>query len=78
MPRKAVKKAPKKSSPGSWGVKKRKPDSATIQNQLAAATKLRSLADMTEREIRALEKLYGCPVIRPARAPGATRRRAAR
>jgi len=35
--------------------------------QLAVSTKLRTLADMTEREIKALERQYGCPVIRPAR-----------
>ena len=33
--------------------------------ELARATKLRTLFDMSEREIRALEKHYGCPVIRP-------------
>ena len=32
---------------------------------LRQATKLRTLHDMTEREIRALERYYGCPVIRP-------------
>jgi hypothetical protein len=40
---------------------------------LREATKLRTLIDMTEREIRALERYYGCSVIRPARA-GAPRR----
>jgi hypothetical protein len=44
--------------------------------QLAISTKLRTLADMSEREIRALERYYKCPVIRPEvrnrrrRAPG--------
>jgi hypothetical protein len=33
--------------------------------QLALNTKLRTLADMTEREIKALERQYGCRVIRP-------------
>lgn len=28
----------------------------------------RTLADMTEAEIRALEREYGCPVIRPTKA----------
>lgn len=42
--------------------------------QLAAATKLRTLRDMTEPEIQALERFYGCRVIRP----GARVRRARR
>lgn len=33
---------------------------------LAAATKFRRLADMSEREIRALEREYGAKIIRPA------------
>lgn len=33
--------------------------------QLVAATKLRTLRDMTEPEIQALERFYGCRVIRP-------------
>jgi hypothetical protein len=41
--------------------------------QLAINTKLRTLADMTEREIKALERQYGCRVIRPERT-GRTRR----
>lgn len=40
---------------------------------LATATKLRTLWDMSEREIRALERLYGCPVIRPERPRRARR-----
>lgn len=46
--------------------------------QIAAATRLRTLVDMTEREIRALERFYGCPIIRPertSRTGRATRRR---
>jgi len=39
---------------------------------MARMTKLRTLADMNEAEIRALEQQYGCPVIRPQR----TKRRA--
>jgi len=35
--------------------------------QFAQATRLRTLSDMSEREIRALERFYGCPVIRPTR-----------
>jgi hypothetical protein len=34
---------------------------------LREATKLRTLRDMSEREIRALERFYGCAVIRPPR-----------
>ena len=41
--------------------------------QLAIKTKLRTLRDMTEREIRDLERHYGCRVIRPER-PRRTRR----
>lgn len=37
--------------------------------QLAESTKLRTLQDMSEREIRALERQYGCTVIRPAVRP---------
>lgn len=37
--------------------------------QLVISTKLRTLRDMTEREIRDLERHYGCPVIRPERGP---------
>lgn len=44
---------------------------------LASATKLRTLWDMSEREIRALERLYGCPVIRPDRAERPRRARRA-
>lgn len=40
--------------------------------ELARTTKLRTLRDMSEDEIRALERLYGCRVIRPK-----TRRRTA-
>lgn len=43
---------------------------------LATATKLRTLRDMPEREIKALEKLYGCPIIRPE-GRNARRRRVA-
>jgi len=39
-----------------------------------AALRVRTLADMTEDEICALEVEYGCPVIRPK---GRRRRRAA-
>lgn len=42
--------------------------------QLAQNTKLRTLADMTEREIRKLEQHYGCPVIRPERVRPRRRR----
>jgi len=35
--------------------------------QLAIQTRLRTLADMTEPEIQALEAHYGCRVIRPRR-----------
>jgi hypothetical protein len=35
--------------------------------ELARATRLRTLNDMSEREIQALEREYGCPVIRPQR-----------
>jgi hypothetical protein len=41
---------------------------------LRAATKLRTLADMSEREIRALERFYGCAVKRPEKAPRRARR----
>ena len=41
---------------------------------LREATKLRTLVDMTEREIRALERCYGCRVIRPEKAPRRARR----
>lgn len=44
--------------------------------EMARLTKLRTLADMSEKEIRALEKFYGCPVIRPLRVKK-TRRSAA-
>ncbi len=33
---------------------------------LVKFTKLRTLADMSEREIKGLEREYGCPVQRPA------------
>lgn len=36
--------------------------------ELARATKLRTLWDMSEREIRALERFYDCPIIRPQRS----------
>lgn len=45
--------------------------------QLAASTKLRTLHDMTEPEIQALERHYGCRVIRP-KAPRRRGRPAAR
>lgn len=42
-----------------------------------APLRCRTLADMTEDEIRALERYYGCPVIRPKkrrrRAPESNR-----
>jgi len=42
---------------------------------LREATKLRTLRDMTEREIRALERYYGCHVIRPDRLSARRARR---
>jgi len=36
--------------------------------QLAIKTKLRTLRDMTEPEIKSLERYYGCRVIRPGRS----------
>jgi hypothetical protein len=35
--------------------------------EIAQRTKLRTLADMSETEIRALEKLYGAKIIRPSK-----------
>jgi hypothetical protein len=42
---------------------------------LAAATKLRCLADMSEREIRALEREYGATIVRPVAPTAANNRR---
>jgi hypothetical protein len=69
MPRKKV------GSPDvDWGFKG--PSNRTLDEYtaLAAATKLRTLRDMSEREIRALERFYGCRVIRPADRPRRARR----
>ena len=42
--------------------------------EMVKRTKLRTLLDMSEREIRALERQYGCPIIRPTkRRRGSTR-----
>jgi hypothetical protein len=49
--------------------------SARALAELVRNTKLRTLHDMSEREIRALERFYGCPVIRPARLPKSSRQR---
>lgn len=45
--------------------------------ELARTTKLRTLLDMSEREICELERFYGCPVIRPKRTRRPTGRTAA-
>ena len=39
--------------------------SPALLADIAVRTKLRTLADMSEREIKALEKYYGCPIQRP-------------
>lgn len=51
--------------------------SAQALAELVRTTKLRTLRDMSEREIRALERLYGCPVIRPSTKLPRQRNRAA-
>ena len=36
------------------------------------AFRVRTLADMSEKEIKALEQQYGCPVQRPTKMKGTT------
>jgi len=68
----------KKALSQAWGFDGNQPYEMTHAAfvEMARATKLRTLLDMSEREIRALEQLYGCPVIRPQRPRNAHRRRA--
>lgn len=42
--------------------------------ELRRVTKLRTLADMSEAEIRELERQFGCPVARPAASRKKARR----
>ena len=59
-----------------WGYYGKHPAQSRSQEEftsLARATKLRTLWDMSEREIRALERLYGCAVKRPDRPKRARR-----
>jgi hypothetical protein len=51
-----------------WGFKGPRDRTSDEYQLLARATKLRTLLDMSEREIRDLERFYGCRVIRPKRA----------
>lgn len=51
-----------------WGYHGKPPErgrTSSEYTELVRATKLRTLQDMSEREIRALERQYGCSVIRP-------------
>lgn len=57
-----------------WGTAPARSRTETQLQTLVTATKLRTLADMSEKEIRALEKLYGMPIQRPARAKPAARK----
>jgi hypothetical protein len=69
--------ARKKADDGTWGYGNSSTQRERTFDEFAtlrAATKLRTLADMSEREIRALERFYGCPVIRPEKAPRRARR----
>lgn len=50
-----------------WGYNGKMPRSEAQFQLLAQATKLRCLTDMSEREIRALERQYGAKIIRPTR-----------
>jgi hypothetical protein len=61
--------ARKKTGPGDvdWGFKGPRDRTFDEFTSLAKATKLRTLLDMSEREIRALERFYGCSVQRPDR-----------
>ena len=56
-----------------WGFKGPQDRTLDEYTALARATKLRTLLDMTEHEIRALERFYGCSVIRPERPKRARR-----
>jgi hypothetical protein len=59
-----------------WGYYGKHPAQARSQEEftaLARATKLRTLFDMSEREIRALEQFYGCRIVRPDRPKRARR-----
>lgn len=69
---------PPKRTATEWGYNGNTPRSETQFQALAQATKLRRLTDMSEREIRALERLYNAKVARPAKpkqANGATTKR---
>jgi hypothetical protein len=61
-----------KTASEAWGFSGNADTGMTIDRSLpgyaemVAATKLRTLSDMSEREIKALEKQYGAKVIRPA------------
>jgi len=56
-----------------WGFKGPRDRTFDEFAAIAKATKLRTLFDMSEREIRALERFYGCPILRPVRAKRARR-----
>lgn len=64
----------RRSSIGTWGNAK-PARTATELSTLAVATKLRTLADMTEQEIKALEKQYGVKIQRPDARPSQRRSR---
>lgn len=52
-----------------WGYEGNTPRTESQYRSLAEATKLRCLSDMSEREIRTLERLYGAKIVRPTRRP---------
>ena len=65
------------NAPNDWSFEGSAQRSPFEYAEMARATRLRTLNDMSESEIRALEREYGCPVIRPARPKRQRRQTAA-
>lgn len=59
--------AKKQDDAGAWGFTGQRPTDQPHYREMVRNTKLRTLSDMSEREIRALEQHYGCPIVRPRR-----------
>jgi len=77
MPRSKKSRSIEDNNDTAWGYHGKPPRGERTETEyaeLVRVTKLRTLWDMSEREIRALERFYGCPVIRPARPAKRARR----